>query len=91
MPVPTPSTDNDGDAAIKTNVEIRFDKLEAQILTDRADLNNEGANYMRSKYETTEIQKRLWNLTNQAKGLTKKVEKQQQQQERKNQEDQEEV
>ena len=46
---------------------------------------------MRSKYETTEIQKRLWNLTNQAKGLTKKVEKQQQQQERKNQEDQEEV
>jgi len=59
-----------------TKEETRLQKLQALIPEDRASLADDGANYMRSKYETAEIKKRLRKLENQAKGLRGKVEKQ---------------
>jgi hypothetical protein len=57
--------------------EIKLKKVEEQIREDEAELNDEAANYMRSKYETMDIKKRLKKLTNQAKGLRAKMTKHQ--------------
>ncbi len=59
----------------KSVEERRLDKLENQVREDRESLNDEAANYMRSKYEIADLKKRLKKAEQQAKGLRAKIEK----------------
>ena len=72
-----PKNDQNIIDAEKSPEEIRLQKIEEQIREDEAALNDEAANYMRSKYETMDIKKRIKKLTNQAKGLRAKLVKRQ--------------
>ncbi len=59
----------------KSVEERRLEKLEIQIKEDRESLNDEAANYMRSKYEIADLKKRLKKSEQQAKGLRAKIQK----------------
>jgi len=55
--------------------EVRLEKLEMQNKEDRASLNDDVANYMRSKYEIADLKKKLRKTEQQAKGLRAKIAK----------------
>ncbi|GFH56966.1 hypothetical protein CTEN210_13442 [Chaetoceros tenuissimus] len=63
-------------AAEKSVNEIRLEKLEIQIKEDKETLNDDVANYMRSKHEIAEIKKRLKKNEGVAKGVRGKIAKQ---------------
>mmetsp|Transcript_5752 Transcript_5752/g.16586 ORF Transcript_5752/g.16586 Transcript_5752/m.16586 type:complete len:1474 (-) Transcript_5752:147-4568(-) len=58
-----------------TPQERQLAELEKQIEEDRASLNDDAANYMRSKHEIAELKKRLKKAEGQARGLRGKVAK----------------
>jgi len=60
----------------KSKEEKRLEKVQLQIREDQESLKDDVANYMRSKFETNEIKKRLKKLENQARALQGKIEKQ---------------
>lgn len=62
--------------AEKSIEEVRLEKLEKQIKEDRDSLNDDAANYMRSKYEIADLKKQLKKAEQQAKGLRAKIAKQ---------------
>jgi ATP-dependent RNA helicase DHX29 len=67
---PTESIDEE-----KSIGEVRLEKLETQIKEDRASLTDNVANYMRSKYELSDMKKNLRKIEQQAKGLRAKIAK----------------
>jgi hypothetical protein len=62
--------------------ELRLRALREELQLCEADVQDEGANYMRSKYETKELQKRTKNLRKQVQGMQQKVDKQRIQEEK---------
>jgi len=59
----------------KSPLEKRLEKLEGEIRELRESLQDEAANYMRSKYEIADMKKNLKKMENNAKGLRAKVAK----------------
>lgn len=59
----------------KTVEEIRLENIEKQIELDTASLNDDAANYMRSKYEIEDLKKKLKKSQQLAKALRKKIDK----------------
>jgi ATP-dependent RNA helicase DHX29 len=71
----TTTTENEVPKECKSLEEIRLEKIEKQIEMDTASLNDDAANYMRSKYEIEELKKGLKKSQQLAKALRKKIEK----------------
>ena len=72
----TTSTNTQEDVVIEKSVEERrLEKLEQQIKEDRESLNDDVANYMRSKYEIADLKKQLKKAEQQANGLRAKISK----------------
>lgn len=67
--------DNEAPLECRSVEEIRLESIEKQIEMDTASLNDEAANYMRSKYELEELKKRLKKSQQLAKAMRKKIEK----------------
>lgn len=59
-----------------TKEEILLNSLKKQLLETEADANDEASNYMRSKHEVKELQKKVQNIRQKVKGMERKVEKQ---------------
>lgn len=55
--------------------EIRLEELEVQIREEKDSLNDDAANYMRSKYEIIDLKKKLKILEGQARGMRAKIAK----------------
>ena len=70
-------THDEDDAVIveKSVEEIRLERLENEIKEDKDSLNDDAANYMRSKYEIADLKKKVKRAEQQAKGLRAKIAK----------------
>jgi hypothetical protein len=66
--------------------ELRLQALNEELGQCEADVKDEASNYMRSKLEIKELQKRTKNLRKQVQGLQLKVDKQKRQKEKEDQE-----
>jgi len=68
-------------ATAKTRQEEQLEALELELAQVQQDCNDEASNYMRSKQEVKDLQRRFKQLTKQVQGLRRKVEAQRRQRE----------
>ena len=76
-----PASSSETAAAATTPEMRRLDELRQELAELEADASNDANNYMRSKSEIRDLQKRLRTVKQQVVGLERKVRQQQQQQE----------
>jgi hypothetical protein len=77
-PTPTPTTPT----PTPTPEDLRLQELQNELLVCEANVKDEASNYMRSKYEIKELQKRTKHLRKQVQGMQQKVVKQRVQEEK---------